>query len=215
MSRLRSFEAPHKGLRNVLGQFSFLLGHTDFKDPAQLETLKKLGTEMFTLLHDHVNTENTHTLMYLEERAPGSSEHDRHDHEELEIIQHSLQDELSGFTGDESDEHIHAFYLDFSMYHSQYLDHIYAEETVTELLLHEHFTDEELMQHRAAIMQKIEFPIMLIWIKYIIPAMREDQSIGMLSGFKANAPKPAFDQVLAVIKEAMDPQRFESLIAKL
>lgn len=215
MSRIRSFEAPHKGLRNVLGQFSFLLGHTDFNDPVQLNALKKLGNEMFTLLNDHVNTENTHTLKYLEERAPGSAKYDMEDHEELEIIQDSLKEQLAEFTGTESEENIHAFYLDFSMYHSRYLEHIFDEETVTELKLHEHFTDEELMQHRTIIMQKIDFPVMLLWLKYTIPAMRESQSIGMLSGLKANAPKPAFDQVLAVLKEVMEPKRFKSLMEKL
>lgn len=215
MERIRSFEAPHKALRNVLSKFSLCLGHTDIAEPAQLKHLKELGNEMFTLLNDHVHTENEHTLRHLEERAKGASRHDREDHERLESIQNSLEQHLKALTGRESPGEMHTFYLNFSMFHSEYLKHIYEEETVTELLLQKYFTDEELMQHRIAVMQRIEFPVLLLWLKYVVPAQPEDASVGMLSGFKANAPKEVFDKVLEVIKGELDAGRFKRLLERL
>lgn len=215
MATIKSFAAPHKGLRNVISKFSFQLGHTDFKESLQLRKLKLLGSDMFTLLKDHVNTENGHTLKHLEERVQGASEHDRHDHERLELTQDSLEHQLENFTGSESADEIHSFYLNFSMFQSQYLEHIYEEETVTELLLQQNFTDKELFQHRAAIMQKISFPVMLLWMKYTIPAQSEKESLGMLSGLKVSAPENAFEQVLRVIEAGMTTERYKSLIDKL
>jgi hypothetical protein len=215
MTRIKSFAAPHKGLRNVIGKFSLCIGQTDFASPSQLEYLKKLGNEMFLLLNDHVHTENEHTLKHLEERAKGASEHDKADHEKLESVQESLQKQLSGFSGKESSEDIHTFYLNFSMFQSQYLEHIFEEETVTELLLQQHFTDEELMQHRNSIMQRIEFPTLLLWLKYIIPAQSEADSCLMLSGLKVKASKEAFETVLNTIKGEMASTRYDSLISKL
>lgn len=215
MARLRSFATPHKGLRNIISRFSYYLGNTDLADTGQRTYLKQLGHEMFTLLNDHVHTENEHTLKNLEQRAPGTSTHDIEDHERLEAIQHNLEQQLTNLTGDESAEDLHLFYLSFSRFHSQYLEHIYEEETVTEMLLQKHFTDEELIDHRKAIMQKVHFPTMLLWLKYTIPAQREDENLGMLRGFKANAPQEAYDQVLAIIRGEMDADRYEQLISKI
>jgi hypothetical protein len=215
MSRIRSFAAPHKGLRYLIAKFASCLGHADFGNPAQLTALKQSGQEMFTLLDDHVHTENEHTLKHLEERVPGASGHDVADHEKLEAIQSSLAQKLSGFTGMETADEIHTFYLDFSLFQSQYLEHIFEEETVTELLLQQHFSDEELIRHRNDTMQRLPFPILLLWLKYIVPAQREEESLGMLSGFKANAPLAAYEQVMASIKTELDSERYESLALKL
>jgi hypothetical protein len=215
MSRIRSFEVPHKALRNVIAKVSFRLGSVDVSDPLQLQALKQTAEEMFTLLHNHVHTENEHTLTHLEARAPGSGDHDRADHERLELIQDDLQDRIKHLDGNTNPDALHVLYLDFSRYHSQYLEHIFEEETVTEVLLHKHFTDEELMQHRQTIMGRMEFPILLLWLKYAIPAQRVDQNAGMLSGFKANAPSEAYEQVLKVIRNEMDSDPYAQLLSRI
>jgi hypothetical protein len=215
MATIKSFAAPHKGLRNVLSRFAFQLGHTDFKDPLALERLKVLGQEMFTLLNDHVHTENEHTLKHLEERAPGASAHDMDDHEKLEAVQDGLQDQLTHFSGGESDEQVHSFYLNFCLFQSQYLEHIHEEETVTELLLQQHFTDDELIQHRLAIMKKLEPSMLLLWLKYVIPAQKLNESLGMLSGVKASAPEAFFKEVLEILQKEMDLERYKQLESNL
>jgi hypothetical protein len=215
MTRIRSYELPHKALRNVISKFSFTLGSVTVSDPDQLRALKALGEEMFLMLNNHVHTENEHTLSQLEMRAPGSSDHDLADHERLESLQDEFQNKISLLRGDEDQDTLHRLYLEFSRYHSQYLEHIYEEETVTEILLQKYFTDDELLEQRAAIMQKIEFPVMLLWIKYAVPAQREEQNVMLLSGFKANAPEPAFQQVMDAIRNEMDPKVFQHLSAHL
>ena len=211
MATIRSFASPHKGLRNVMSKFAFRLGKTDFHDASALERLKNLGDEMFTLLNDHVHTEDEHTLKHLEERAPGSSAHDREDHEKLDQIQHELQLQLQKLTGKETPEQMHDFYLRFTSFQSQYLEHTHEEEIVTELLLQKHFTDEELMQHRQAIMKRLAPDTLLLWLKYIIPAQRTDESLGMLSGLKANSPRPFFQRVMETIKAEMEQAGYEEL----
>jgi len=215
MATIRSFAAPHKGLRNVISKFAFRLGHTDFSNASALQRLKVLGEEMFTLLNDHVRTENEHTLRCLEERVPGASAPDREDHEKLDEIQNDLQRQLLTFTGRETPEQVHVYYLNFALFQSQYLEHTHEEETVTELLLQQHFTDEELIQHRQTIMKKLEPNTLLLWLKYIIPAQRIDESVGMLAGLKANAPEVFFKQVMETIKVEIAPERYNELAVKL
>lgn len=198
-----------------MAKFSFCLGYTDIADTVQLEQLKRIGQEMFILLDDHVHTENEHTLKHLEERLPGASLHDKADHDRLESVQASLARRLDSLIGDETADDLHVFYLDFSSFHSEYLHHIFEEETVTELLLQQHFTDEELIQHRVSIMQRIEFPVLLLWLKYIIPAQPLQESAGMLAGFRSVAPKETFGQVLAVVQGEMGAERFRQLLSGL
>ncbi|MDQ2658039.1 MAG: hypothetical protein M3Y60_11525 [Bacteroidota bacterium] len=215
MARIRSFAAPHKGLRNVISKFAFQLGITDVSDASALVRLKALGEEMFVLLNDHVHTENEHTLRHLEERAPGAGAHDRDDHEKLDAIQDNLQRHLMELTGRETPEQLHLFYLKFAWFQSQYLEHINEEETVTELLLQKHFADDELMQHRHAIMKQLKPPMLLLWLKYIIPAQRVDESVGMLSGLKANAPADFFKQVMDILSMEIEPERYHELEVNL
>jgi hypothetical protein len=213
--RVKSFDTPHKGLRNIISQFVGLAGQTDYADLAQLNKLKLLGVEMFGLLNDHVNTENELTLKALEEKVPGAAAHDLHDHELLEAEQGALQQQLALLNGEQNSDETHQFYLDASLFQSRYFEHIYHEETVTERLLQDNFTDEELLTHRLKIFQKIPFPTMLQWLKYIVPAQQETASVGLLSALKANAPKEAFDAVLATIQPEMNAEAYNSLVAKL
>ena len=215
MSRIRSFDLPHKALRNVLSKVSFQLGSTTMTDAGQLQALKDRAHELFTMLNEHAHTENEQTLHHLETRVPGSGDHDRADHERLESIQDALQSRISHLSGNEDADSMHQLYLDFSKFHSEYLEHIYMEETVTEVLLQQHFTDEELLQHRMAIMQSIPFPVMLLWMKYAVPAQREEQNVGMLAGFKANAPAQVFEQLLTAIRSEMDATAYANLLSLL
>ena len=215
MPRIRSFDLPHKALRNVIAQFSFRLGSVDVTNPKQLQSLKQLGEEMFGMLKNHVITENEHTLSHLESRAPGSGEHDRADHERLEVIQDDLQYWINQLSGNESPDEMHNLYLEFSRFHSQYLEHIFEEETVTEILLQKHFTDEELIQLRMSIMKEIEPQMMLLWLKYAVPAQREEQNVGLLSGFKTNAAPAVFEEVMAAIKSEMETDAYQRLFIRL
>lgn len=215
MATIRSFALPHKALRNALGQFSLRLGHTDFSDSEQLKALKRLGRELFALLNDHVHTENEHTLRHLEERAPRSGDHDRDDHQRLEAVQDELQQRLENCNGTETAEFAHIFYLDFSRFHSVYLEHIFEEETVTESLLQQHFSDEELTAHRNAIMQRMDFALLLLWLKYAIPSQQDADNAAMLTGMKANAPETAFRTLIETIRAELPAERFERLMAAL
>src|SRR5690606_8506606 len=189
MATIRSFAAPHKGLRNVISQFAFRLGQTDISDPSALQQLKQLGNEMFALLNDHVHTENEHTLRHLEERAPGASVHDREDHEKLAQIQDDLKHQLQTLTGQETHQQMHDFYLRFTLFQSQFLERTHAAETVTEALLQQHFPYAELIRHRQTLLTRLSPDILLLGLKYIVPAQRGEESLGMLSGLKANVPK--------------------------
>jgi len=211
MTREKSYSASHKGLRNILSKFSLLAGKTNYSDIKQVEELKKLGEEMFFLLTHHLNTENEDLLKPLEERVPGSSKHDLEDHERLEKIQTAVANQLSKLDGTQDEETGHLFYLSFTNFQSQYLAHILQEELVTEPMLLANFTAEELRENSLRIMQKVDFPVLLLSLKYIIPAQNENENLKILRAFKTNAPKEAFEAVLNIIMPEMNADEYVSL----
>mgnify|MGYP000877186974 FL=1 len=215
MNKEKSYAASHKGLRYILSKFSLLSGRTNYSNLEQVQQLKKLGEEMFFLLTHHLNTENDNLLRPLEERVPGSSKHDLEDHERLELIQNELANQLAALDGTQDAEAGHLFYLSFTNFHSQYLEHILQEELVTAPLLLANFTGEELQNNSMRIMQKVEFPVLLLSLKYIIPAQTEDENLKILRTFRKNAPQEAYEAVLNVIRPEMTELEFNTLVAKV
>jgi hypothetical protein len=82
-------------------------------------------------------------------------------------------------------------------------------------LLLANFTGEELKENSMRIMQKVEFPVLLLSLKYIIPAQTENENLKILRAFKTNAPQDAYDAVLSIIKPEMTDNEFFSLTSKL
>ncbi|HRD39271.1 MAG TPA: hemerythrin domain-containing protein [Bacteroidia bacterium] len=215
MIKEKSYAASHKGLRNILSQFSLLAGKTNYSSIKEVNKLKKLGDEMIFLLTHHLHTENDDLLKPLEERVKGASEHDLHDHERLEKIQADIAFQLSKLDGTQDEETGHLFYLAFTNFHSQYLEHILQEELVTEKLLLDNFSAEELQENSMKIMQKVEFPVILMSLKYIIPAQSLNENIKILTAFKTNAPAEALKAVLDIIKPEMSNEDFVMLTSKI
>src|SRR5665213_2274260 len=91
MSRMKSYDVPHKGLRNALSQLQLLAGKTDYSNHQEVEQLYKLGEDIFKILTIHATDENEVTLAELEQRCPGCSQHDIDDHEEIHLTQDNLE----------------------------------------------------------------------------------------------------------------------------
>jgi hypothetical protein len=198
----KSYAAPHKGLRNILGQFSLLAGNTNYANLQEVRQLQLLGNELFDLLQHHLHTENEDLLALIETKITGASSHDIQDHEQLEFIQGELQERLNALNGTHNEEEGHQFYLDFTSFHGKYLEHIYQEEKVTEELLLANFSFEELHENSMRIMQKVDAGVLIHSLKYIIPAQSKPENEAMMQNlqhapheFKLELYKALKDQI--------------------
>jgi hypothetical protein len=215
IASIRSLDPPHKGLRNALSQFVLLAGKTEYDDPIQVGTLQKLGNEVFHLLQDHTHTEDNFILKPLEEKIPGSTIIDSQEHIVLEQIESELKNRMSQFDGNQTNADGHQFYLDLILFQSRYLDHIGHEDKVTEILMMQNFSDEELIGHQILIMQQMSFETLLLWFKYIVPARRISENRQVLQAFKSSAPNEAFDPVKNIIRSVVSEQEFDLIFTGL
>lgn len=220
MERIKPYDVPHKGLRNALSQLSMLAGRTDYADLQETEQLYLLGRDIFGLLSVHAADENEVTLAALDSRCPGCGQEDVEDHEQLHQVQHKLEallDEIyaGAKQGRDMTEAGAEFYLAFSEFQSVYLEHTAEEERVTQPLLWQHFTDEELIAQRGKIMAKLPPQTLLTWFRFIIPAQSPRERAGLLGGFKKMAPEVYFNQAMSVIKGVLSDREFEVLMVAL
>ncbi len=194
MQRVKLFEAAHKGLRNALSQFSYLLGKCDFNNAVDIAKLHSLGKDLFMMLSSHANDENSIILAALEAKVPGSSKHDMDDHERLELDQSAIEKMLEDIKelntkGVDASGSGAELYMKFSKFHGEYLLHTVEEETDTQRLLWENFTDQELHAIRGKIIGRFTPEAFEKWQSYIMPAITQSDLLMMLGGMKANAPE--------------------------
>ena len=210
MEKIKLFATAHKGLRNILCQFSSLLGTTDFTNQEELEKLNEMAVELFILLEDHVKVEEELILAPLEEKAPGTTIHDHGDHIKIERKQRLLQQKLIDLFEFPTQQKGYRLYLDFTRFQSKYLDHIYYEEVITEQHLSQNFENEELLNIRQSIIKSMSKEMLLLWWKYMIPAQQTNLAIEMLTNLKVNS-KNIFDELMDVLEASMETKRFDRL----
>lgn len=213
---MRSYDVPHKGLRNALSELQLLAGKTDYSDENEIESLYMLGEDVFTILTLHATDENEITLAELEQRCPGCSQHDMDDHERIHRAQDKLEKLLERIyahskAGHDATEDGEEFYLAFSEFHGTYLEHTAEEERVTQPMLWKYFTDEELVAHRGKIMAKNPPQTLLIWFRFVIPAQSHTERVGLLTGFKKMAPGSFFSEGMQVIRQVLAEKEFDRL----
>lgn len=213
---MKAYDVPHKGLRNALSQFQLLAGKTDYVKHNEVERLYTLGQDVFKILTIHATDENEVTLAELEKRCPGCSQHDLHDHEEIHLAQEKLEKLLAkSYNNSKAGQDVSGdgeeFYLALSEFHGVYLEHTAEEERVTQPMLWEYFTDEELASHRGKIMAKNPPQTLLIWFRFVLPSQSHKERVGLLTGFKKMASQNFFEEGMKVIKQVLTETEFDEL----
>lgn len=219
MQRVKLFEAAHKGLRNALSQFSFSLGKCDFNNTNDVNRIHSLGKDLCLLLNIHANDENTIILAELERKVPGSSKHDMDDHERLERDQNAIEkllDEIKELNskGEDALGMGAELYNKFSKFHGEYLLHTVDEETDTQRLLWENFTDPELHTIRGRIISKFTPEVFEKWQSYIMPSITQSDIVMMMGGMRTAAPEQ-FTKLMAMAEKYLSADEFAAIKEKL
>ena len=212
---IKIYDPAHKGLRNAMSLFQLKLGNTDFKSKEDVSHLKSIGHELFILLDDHIKNENEYVLPFLESKCEGASKHDLDDHHHIEILEKSLQNKLLQLDGTQTQEWCYQFYLEFTKYHAIYLEHILEEELVTEPLIHQHCSPEDIMDVLTKINTGIKPDVLFLWFKYIVPARSLEDNISVLKPFKAAVPTDFFEIVMNHIKQFVPEIQYQKLVDRL
>ena len=192
-----------------------MAGNTDYSNQHALDELKKKTAELILILNLHLHSEEEDLLPALEAKLAGSTQDNVEEHERIEKTVDQIDHFVNKLTVETSPAEGTQFSSMLNGFQAKYLDHMAMEESKMNSLIWKHFTDEELMGIHGAIMSKLTPEQIVLWFKYIVPALNPMERTIILSGFKANAPKEFVDQVLDVIREEMPASSFASMVASL
>lgn len=213
--RANIYGFPHKGLRIALSQLSMLSGNTDYSNADSLKKLKNLSVELVTLLDLHLHSEEDVVLPALEAKMPGSTSENVEEHEQLEKEVQAFDKQLTNITVDSAPNSGAQFYEAVYNFHSKYIAHMAMEESDINPLIWANFTDEEIMAWHGQVMSTLTPGQIMLWFKYIVPALNPFERGMIMGGFKENAPAEFLDKVLDMLKEYMSEKEHLQLEAML
>ncbi len=207
-ARFSLIEMVHKAIRNALSHLSLQAGSTDFSNKEEVLQLKTATQTIIDMLNEHAHIENEHILPLLEGKVPAGTIHDKEEHD----IIHAQQEELlvllneilrPGTSPADAIALGHVFYQNLSLVHSAHLQHMIEEERGSQVLIWQHYTDEELQQKQGQIMQHLDPSLLLKWMRYFLPALNARERERMLAIQKAKAPEHVWAKLQELMQEVL------------
>lgn len=212
------YSKVHKGLRKALFDLSYTTGNTDFRNDASLVALAKFYHDVVKFLREHEKNEELYQLPLLERKIPGSVNQDNLEHEIIEkkinLLNRSFNNLISSSNGDRKLKG-EVFYHLLNEFISDYLNLMRDEELETVRLFYEHCTDEEINSAFKNIVANTTPQDLMIMLKYIIPAINDNERIELLTGIKENALQPAFNAILVLTQSLLSPDDWEHLQSEI
>jgi hypothetical protein len=213
--RINTYSFPHKALRILLPKVSLAAGNADPAYRESIQYLKSLFDELSYFLEEHAKIEDEVVLPDLEIRMPGSTQQNHEEHEYLERQFEELAQRISGLNEHSLEKDFSTFYLEFSKFHADYLQHMLLEEGDILEKIWLNYTDEELMTQHHEILASFTPQKILKMFKYIIPSLSYSERSMAMKGLKMDAPEEFFQEVLQVVKKEMEPKDFEIMLGDL
>lgn len=219
--QINIYVSVHKGIRNLIGRFSFQAGATDWNDSKAVSKLYEEWVEVTKLLNSHQHHEDKFIHPLLDKISLGSHRSYEDDHQVQEKILENLNDHFKRILKGNGSENKKLeigleFYRDLNLFYADFLKHLHREETEAERILNALCLPEELTAMLENLIGSIPQDEMLVYIDSMFPAMNLPECIDLLKNIRQWAPVEFF-YVLAdrihkirgefdwnIIKESLD-----------
>ncbi|MFM1807502.1 MAG: hypothetical protein RLZZ242_227 [Bacteroidota bacterium] len=209
--RVNIYGFPHKGLRNGLGKLSFAISSLDPNNSEEVQSVIELAKELSELLGLHLHSEEEFVTPPLEEKVPGSTQHNHDDHEAMEALEHDMMDTIKALESNPNMQTQEEAYQAVNLFIREYFRHMSEEEGDMNKNIWENFSDEDILRWQGQILSKLSPEQFFKWFKYIIPALNPFEQQIMLGGFKENAPSEAYNSTVQALKPFVTEKQFSNI----
>lgn len=215
MQRHDPYGPIHKGLRLALSRLVMRIGATDFADPRAVSDLIAAVRRQMALSSSHLEHEEDFIHTALETRAPGAASQlaADHDHHRLEFRKiEALMRAVEDAPAKKRPQLGRMLYLAFSSFVAADFAHMAGEELVTLPLLHQLFSDEELIAIEGAIVASLPGDEMVAFMQLAVPAMNATERLGFMSFVRGGAPAHVFEALLTdAVRPALEEEDYRAL----
>lgn len=226
VSRPRAIRLPrvdlygpiHKGLRWALARMVSRLGNETMTDPVRAASLLDDLDELLTFCSDHIRHEDLFIHPAIEARRAGAaaglaSSHVEHAEtiSELRFIMNTLRTAPS----DTIRPLTRTLYLCFGAFMAENFAHMAEEEEITQPLLEELYSDEELVGLHTNLMAQLSPGELVASLLFMLPAINEEERVHLLAGPKAAMPADVFDGLFRAGRRYLTDEEVATLMARL
>lgn len=208
----------HKGLRWALARVLSRIGATSPTNDADVSAVVTEVHDLIVGIESHIAHEEELIHPAIEARRPGATNDLVEDHTEHATILGGLRVLLAAIrTGSPATRPAlwRALYLRFAGLLADNIHHMAEEEEVTQPLLEELYTSEELHEIHARLLASIEPGEMLASMKIMLPANEFEVRLAMLDAAKHAMPPEVFAGVFAQATVFLTPDEIEALAMRL
>jgi hypothetical protein len=178
----------HKGLRALLADTVQRVGSLDIEDPAQLQAICSQALEMLELLRSHVDHEDEYIHPLLERCRGGSALQATEEHVHHRQVLVALAADVRSLLAAPSYPAAEALYQSLAELMAENLIHMRLEDLDHQSLLWAHFTDADLAALDGRIVGSLPPKEMMLFLRWMLPAMAPPQRLGLMRGLRAGAP---------------------------
>ena len=201
-ARVDLYRLPHRGLRAAMAHALVNAG-TAATDRQSLDVVANEVEALALMCKKHLEHENAFVHPAMEQRTPGSSRNTADDH----IGHERAIDRLNGLVGQlrahpaqkPARELLDQLYRTLALFVADNLEHMDLEERHNMRVLQAVYTDAELSSLERELVASIAPDVMLMFMRWMLPAMSADERGEFLAQMALGAPPVV---ILAVIDAA-------------
>lgn len=218
-NRFNPFHQIHQALRAMLYHASLNLQQADCTDSTEVENVVASVEEIIETFEAHAHTEDSLVFPMIAAHAPEvvasfEQQHVR-DHELGEALAAALQQFRSAETGAAKVNAARLLQRALSAFTAFNLTHMNEEETIVLQLIHQHYSDQQIIAKQMEILASITPEHKEQTGKWMLLGLTEKEIVMWYSGLKNSLPQPAFERFLQLAKRTLAADKFRKITEHL
>lgn len=214
-SRLNMYTEIHKGVRKALFETTVLMGVTDWAEEGTAAKAREAWQELKELLREHVANERTYAHPLYEAKMPGVARQLTADHEEQEAFLTELETHFDRLIGLESpDERVAMgleFYRRLNLFIADYLPHLQREEGVYMRNLWDLYSEDELRQVVADILNAESRDMLELSSRVILQGANHQDLMAFMGAVRDRLQPAVMEAMMRYSQQYLPPHELEKL----
>ena len=208
----------HKGLRAWMCDVLAVVGRMDPYDVQDVTAGLGRVRALLAGCESHLRHENEYLHTAIEARCPGGASAAALDHEHHLRAMATLESAVrAAEIADGSARAIAVLrlYRELAVFIAENFEHMHREETENQAMLVAHYSEAEVFALEEAIVSSLTPEEKMTTMRWMAPSAAPHERAMLLSGMRLNAPRPAFEAVVGLVKPFLSEREWGKLAAAL
>lgn len=208
----------HKGLRAWMCDVLAAVGRMDPYDVQDVTAGLGKVRALLAGCESHLLHENEYLHSAIEARCPGGASSAALDHEHHLRALATLASAVRAVEiadGSARAIAVLRLYRELAVFIAENFEHMHREETENHAALVAHYSEAEVFALEEAIVGSLTPEEKMTTMRWMAPSAAPHERAMLLSGMRLNAPRPAFEAVVGLVKPFLSEREWDKLAAAL